>query len=300
MFFRIIKFAFQNFYRNFWLSIVTVTILVVTLFSITSLITLNVVSDQVVKSIEDKIDVSVYFKQDVGESQILRVKADLSSLNEVEKLTLVGKEEALNLFKEKHKDDSSIISSVDELDENPLPNFLIIKASDTSGYPAILKILEKNEYNDIIERMDFDDHQVVIGKIALIKDRVSKLGVIIIAIFGFIASLIVFNTVRIAIYTHRSEIKIMKLVGATNWFIRAPFLFEEAFYALLSCFILISLFYPLLSFIQPHFNYFLEYNFDLISYFKENFFYIFGLEFVIIVAINILSSFIAMKKYLRV
>ncbi len=275
-------------------------ILLFSLFSITSLITLNVVSDQVIKSIEDKIDVSVYFKQEVDESQILRVKADLSTLDEVKKLTFVNKDEALDLFRDKHKDDSAIISSVDELDENPLPNFLIIKAADTSGYPVILKVLEKDKHNKIIERMDFDDHEVVIGKIALIKDRVSKLGIIIIAIFSFIASLIVFNTVRIAIYTHRSEIRIMKLVGATNWFIRAPFLFEEAFYALLSCFILISLFYPLLTFIQPHFNYFLEYDFDLISYFKDNFFYIFGLEFVVIVGINILSSFVAMKKYLRV
>ena len=92
----------------------------------------------------------------------------------------------------------------------------------------------------------------------------------------------------------------MKLVGATNWFIRSPFLFEEVFYALISSLILVSLFYPLLDFIQPHFNYFLEYDFDLISYFKDNFFFIFGLEFLAIVGINIVSSFIAMRKYLEV
>ena len=300
MLFRIIKFAFQNFYRNFWLALVTITILVVTLFSITTLITLNVVTDQVVKSIENKIDISVYFKSNIEESDILKVKVELDGLDEVEKATLVSKEEALMIFKKEHENDSTILSSVEELDENPLPNYLIIKAKNSKSYPKILEVLDKDEYNKIIERKDFDDHQAIINKITSTKDKVRKLGFMIIGIFSFIAALIVFNTVRIAIYTHRDEIKIMKLVGATNWFIRAPFLFEEIFYALISSLILVSLFYPLLEFVQPHFNYFLDYDFDLISYFKNNFFFIFGLEFLAIVIINIISSFVAMKKYLEV
>jgi len=279
MFFRIIKFAFQNFYRNFWLALVTITILVVTLFSITTLITLNVVTDQVVKSIEDKIDISVYFKSDVSEAEILKAKVELDNLNETEKVSLISKEEALIIFKKEHKNDPTILSSVEELDENPLPNFLIVKAKDPKSYPKVLEVLNKEEYNKIIERKDFDDHEAIIGKITSTKDKVRKLGFMVIGVFSFIASLIVFNTVRIAIYTHRDEIKIMKLVGATNWFIRAPFLFEEIFYALISSLILISLFYPLLDFIQPHFNFFLEYDFDLMSYFKQNFFFIFGLQF---------------------
>lgn len=299
MFFRIIQFAFQNFYRNFWLAIVTITMLVVTLFSVTALVGLNVVSDQVVKSIEDKIDISVYFKQDVDESQILKAKVELSSLQEVEKITLVSKEEALALFKEKYQNNESIISSVDVLNENPLSNFFIIKAKNSEDYPKILEMLNQKEYNQIIKKKDFDDHKIFINKISSIKDKTKKMGIITIAFFSFIASLIVFNTVRIAIYTHRDEIKIMKLVGATNWFIRAPFLFEEIFYAFVSLLILTFFFYPLLNFIQPHLNYFLEYDFDLISYFKNNFLLIFGLEFLAVVLINMISSFLAMKKYLK-
>ncbi|MCD4706030.1 ABC transporter permease [bacterium] len=300
MFFRIIQFAFQNFYRNFWLAIVTITMLVVTMFSVTALIGLNVVTDQVVKSIEDKIDISVYFKQDVDESQILKAKVELSSLSEVEKITLVSKEDALALFKKKYQDNESILSSVDVLNENPLSNFFIIKAKNSEDYPKILETLNKKEYNQIIKKKDFDDHKIFINKISSIKDKTKKMGIIIIAIFSFIASLIVFNTVRIAIYTHRNEIKIMKLVGATNWFIRAPFLLEEFFYASVSLLILMSFFYPLLNFIQPHLNYFLEYDFDLISYFKNNFLVIFGLQFLVVVLINSVSSFLAMKKYLKV
>ncbi|MEA2089018.1 MAG: permease-like cell division protein FtsX [Patescibacteria group bacterium] len=300
MFFRIIKFAFQNFYRNFWLAIVTITMLVVTLFSVTTLISLNVVSDQVIKSIENKIDVSVYFHQDADESQILKAKIGLSNLPEVEKITFVNKEEALDLFKEKYKDNQSILSSIDVLNENPLPNFFIIKAKNSEYYPKILDELNKSDYNKIIKKKDFDDHKIFINKISSIKNKTKKMGFIVIAIFSFIASLIVFNTVRIAIYTHRDEIKIMRLVGATNWFIRVPFLLEEFFYAFISLLILMSFFYPLLNFIQPHLNYFLEYDFDLISYFKNNFFFIFGLEFLVVILINTISSFLAMKKYLKV
>ncbi|MBT4277824.1 hypothetical protein HOD96_03720 [Candidatus Falkowbacteria bacterium] len=299
MFFRIIKFAFQNFYRNFWLAIVTVTMLVVALFSVSTLITLNVVLDQAVKSVEDKIDVSIYFKKDIEEAKILAAKVELSNLPEVEKVTLINQEEASLLFKEYHKEDEVILSSVDSLDENPFSNLLIVKAYNMEDYSGILKMLDKKEYSSLIEKKDFDDHKAVISKITLIKDRIKKIGYIIIAIFSFIAALIVFNTVRITIYTHRNEITIMRLVGATNWFIRAPFLFEEVFYALASCLILISIFYPLLSFLEPHFNYFLEYDFDLISYFKNNFFYIFGAQFLAVAFINSISSFIAMKKYLK-
>ena len=300
MFFRIIKFAFQNFYRNFWLAVVTVTILTVTLFSITTLITLNIILEQAVKSVEDKIDISVYFKRNVEEQQILAARVELSNLPFVEKVTLINKDEALLLFKKEHEKDKFILSSVEMLDENPLNNLLVIKAKKSEDYPKILKILNEEKYSSLIEKTDFDDHKAVINKINLIKDRVKKIGYIIIGIFSFIAALIVFNTVRIAIYTHRREISIMRFVGAANWFIRAPFLFEEVFYALISCLILISLFYPLLNFLEPHFNYFLEHEFDLISYFRDNFFFIFGLQFLAIVVINIISSFVAMKKYLEV
>ncbi|NCF74956.1 MAG: FtsX-like permease family protein [Xanthomonadaceae bacterium] len=300
MFFRIIQFAFQDFYRNFWLAIITITMLVVTLFSVTALVSLNVVSDQLVKSIENKIDVTVYFKQDVDESQILKTRIGILSLPEVKKVTFVNKNEALVWLKEKYKNNQSILSSVEILDKNPLPNFFIIKAKNSEDYPKILDELNKDEYNKIIKKKGFNDHKIFINKISFIKDKTKKMGIIIIAIFSFIASLIVFNTVRIAIYTHRNEIKIMRLVGASDWFIRAPFLLEEFFYAFISLLILMSFFYPLLNFIQPHLNYFLEYNFDLISYFKNNLFFIFGSEFVAVILINMISSFLAIKKYLKV
>ncbi len=302
MIFRIIKFAFQNFYRNFWLALVTITILTVALFSITALITLNVIADKSIKSIEEKIDISIYFKKDADIQRILATKMEVSKLPEVKKTTLINKKDALNWFRQKHQNDKAILSSVDILDENPLGDVLVIKAKNTNDYQKILKFLSEKKYDDIIDRRDFDnkDHKEIIAKINAIKNKVRKIGYIIIGIFSFISILIVFNTVRIAIYTHRQEIAIMKLVGATNWFIRAPFLVEEVFYAFLSSMILISVFYPLLNFLEPHLNYFLNYNVDLLNYFKNNFFLIFGSEFLVISFINVFSSFIAMKKYLKV
>ncbi|MCK5459645.1 permease-like cell division protein FtsX [Candidatus Parcubacteria bacterium] len=298
-FFRIIKFAFQNFYRNFWLAIVTITILVVTLFSITALIILNVISTQAVKSIEDKIDISIYFKTEAEDIQIIKTRSELLSLKEVKEVNLIDREQAMVFFKERHKDDPTILESVEILKENPFNSVLVVKAKNSEYYPEILKVLDKEEYNQIIEKKDFSDHKIIINKISIIKTKIEKIGLFVIAFFALIAALIVFNTVRIAIYTHRSEIKIMKLVGASNWFIRAPFLVEEFFYAIISFLILIAVFYPAIDFLQPHLNYFLEYDFDLISYFKANFALIFGLEFLTIIIINALSSFVAMKKYLK-
>ncbi len=299
MVFRIIKFAFQNFYRNFWLAVVTITMLTVTLFSVTTLLTLNVISNQVVKSIENKIDISVYFKPQATDRQILKVKVDVENLPEVKQVTLISKQEALKLFEEKYKNNKIIISSLKALNTNPLSSLLIIKAKSPEDYPQIIKFLDQPAYSSVISKKDFNDHKIVIQKIIAFKKKAKEIGFFIILLFSAIAALIVFNTVRIAIYTHKDEIMIMRLVGASNWFIRAPFLFEQVFYAFVSCLLLISIYYPLLKFLQPHLNYFLGYHFDILAYFQQHFFSIFGLQFLAVAAINILSSFMAMKKYLR-
>ena len=134
--------------------------------------------------------------------------------------------------------------------------------------------------------------------------RWAKFGIVFllsILVFILIASLIVFNTIRVAIYTHRQEIGVMKLVGATNWFIRSPFLLEAVVYGIIACVAGIAIVYPMLNFVQPYVNnFFLTTQFSLTGYFTDNFWAIFGLELLMIILINIISSSVAIRKYLKV
>lgn len=297
---RVVKFAWQDFFRNFWLSFVTLTILVLALFLINLLIVFNVIANSAIDSVEDKIDINVYFKPEIKEEQVQNVQRYLESLIEVAQVKYISKDQAIINFRAKHKDNPKILESLDEIGQNPLGASLIIKAKTTLDYPVILLNMEDPQYNNLIESKDFEDHRQIINRITGITKRVNTAVMIIALIFTLISILIISNAIRMAIYTHRDEIVAMKLVGATDWFVRAPFLLQGIIFAFLSVIISITIIYPLLGFIQPYLTLILESEFNLITYFNQNFLLIFGLQFLGAIIINLLSSFWAVNRYLRV
>lgn len=299
--YRSIKFAFQSFFRNFWLSVVTIIILVLTIFSVTTVAGINYVAEKAIDSVKDKVDVSVYFKPEVESKEVINVRYRLEELSTVKEVTYVSREEALDKFRERHQDDSVILESIDQLEENPLSATLVIKANDIDDYQGILSFLDNPEYDELIQDKNFDDNEKVINQLSTISNKIENIGIIVSVIFVVIAVLIVFNTIRINIYTHREEIGIMKLMGATNWFVRAPFLIESLIYAVLAVIICLAILYPLLGVVAPQVNNFFEgYNLDLVSYFNSNFWQIIGWQLAFSVLLGILSSSIAVGKYLRV
>lgn len=300
-FYRIFIFAWQSFWRNIWLSVVTITIIILTFISINSLIVINAVSKEAINIIKNKVDISLYFRPEIPEPQVLEVKTYLSSLTQVKEINYVSQKEALEKFRLQHRQDSTIIESLEEIENNPIGATLQIKAKNIEDYPEIMGVIDNSKYNNIILDKNFDDHQIYISKIKNLSDNIRKIGFFTSGIFIFIALLIVFNTIRVAIYTHREEIGVMKLVGASNWFIRSPFIIEGIFYGVISCAIAIIIVYPLLNLIQPHINnFFLTEEFNIVDYFNSNFWKIFGLELLIIIFLNIVSSSIAIRRYLKV
>jgi len=300
-FYRIIKFALQNFGRNIWLSIVTVTIIVMSLFVMTMLLALNVVVQDTINNLEKKVDVSVYFKSDTLPADVEQIKNNLEKLNTVAGTTLITKAEALENFKSRYYNNPIITASLDELGTNPLGDILVIRAQEVNDYKAILNILSQGELNQYIQESDYSDFDKIISRITDVSYKINKIGIVVSFIFISIMVLVVFNTIRMAIYTHKEEIGIMRLVGASSRFIGAPFLLEGVFYALIAVIIVIITLFPILSAIQPFIgSFFGEGSLDLSLYFKDNFGLIFGSGFVLISILNIISSSLALRKYLRV
>ena len=299
--YRITKFAWQNFWRNIWLSVITVFILVLTLFTISVLFTLNIVGDQAIKSVKEKVDIDLFFESEVAEDKIIATQAFLESQAEVKSVRYIGKDEALERFKEEHIDDPTIQEALDELEENPLSATLVVKAKEIESYPQIMVALDNSEYNYLIESRDFEDNQVVIDRLNTISDRIAQVGLIISALFALIAFLVVFNTIRVTIYTYREELGIMKLVGASNTFVRFPFVAESILYAVIASVVTIMIMYPLLAILSPYVNSFFQgYEFDMFAYFWQNFGKIFGLELLIALFLGVFSSMVAIGRYLRV
>jgi len=299
--YRTIKFALQGFWRNIWLTIVTVVILVLTLFTLSVVGGINVIGNAAIKSIQEKIDVSVYFKPEVKEDQVLNVNYRLTNMSQVKEVQYISEDKALEKFKEKHKDDLVILESLEELAENPLGATLIVKANNINDYQSILTFLEEPDYSSLIQDVNYQDNQTVISQLSNITKKVQKVGIIISSIFIVITIMIVFNTIRITIYTHREEIGIMKLVGATNWFVRAPFLLESFLYGVFAALICVAIIYPVINMLSPQLSNFFEgYNLNLMLYFKQHFWNILGLQLGFAVFLSMISSAVAVGKYLKV
>lgn len=295
---RIFKWGFKNFWRNGWLSTATVSIMVLTLLVITVLLMVNVVANAILENLEKKIDISVYFKLDASEEEVLKVKSQLEGLQEVESVAYTSQEEALINFKERHKDNPILIQSLEELDTNPLEASLNIKAQETSQYASINQFLESVYYQDIIDKVNYMQNKEVIGKLNKIVVDVKTGGLALSFLLALIVFLVTFNAIRLAIYSSREEINVMRLVGASNWFIRGPFIIEGILYGIIATVITLVILYPVFYFISPKISSFLPVG-DIFTYFQINLVAFLLLLLGIGVVLGGFSSLIAVRKYLK-
>jgi cell division transport system permease protein len=295
--YRIIKFSLQDLTRNIWLSIVTIIILVLALFSVNMLLVVKVIGDAAVGAIKEKIDISLYLKPEAEDAAIQALKAQLENLSEVKSVKYISKDEALDIFKQNNSDNPEVLQALRELGKNPLTPTLIIQPKDSSQIDNLTQELNRIQ-NDIIDSRNFTNYKNMLDRINAVTDKVTKAGLILSGIFIFITLMVIFNAIRVAIYTHNMEINIMRLVGAPNNFIYMPFLVSSLFYTLFGVVIIVLLFYPFLSLLQPYLEaFFVGYNINIVEYFNAHFLEIFGGEFLGIAAINILASWWAARRY---
>ncbi len=298
--FRVIKFSFQDIVRNGWLSVATVTILLLALLSINVLLTVQTISDSAIEAVKQKIDISLYMDPAASEEEISALRAQIASLPEVSSITYVSKEKALASFREKYSNNPEILQALKELGRNPLSPSLAIMPADTARSPMLIAQLQQID-SDIIESRDFADNSVILEKINYVTERINEVGWFLIAIFMFTSLLVAYNTIRVAIYTHRREIEIMRLVGASNYFIYMPYFISAFVYSLISVLIAICVFFPFLTVLQPYLEvFFSDYGVNLIAFFTENFWAVFGLQFLLIFVINGVASWLAARRYSKV
>jgi cell division transport system permease protein len=294
---RIIKFSFQDIVRNIWLSIVTIIILVLALFSVNMLLVVKIVGDTAVGAIKEKIDINLFLKSTAEEKQILALKAKIAAMEEVKEVTYISKADALENFKKNHEENPELLDALRELGNNPLTPSLIIKPKNLNSFDNLINKLNAID-DEAVESRNFTNYKVMLNKINSITSKVSDAGLVMSAIFILITLLVVYNSVRVAIYTHRREIMIMRLVGASRWFIQMPYLLSSIIYTFIGILIIMAIFYPFIGLLQPYLEaFFVGYNIDMLHYFYLNTFKIFGLEFIGAALINMFTSYLAVRKY---
>lgn len=299
-FLRIIKFSFQDIFRNIWLSIVTVTILILALFSINMLLTAKLISENAVVAIKNKINISLYFKADASEAMIMDVRSKVMALPDVKEAKLISKNEALDNFRTRNNNNPEILNALKELGKNPLSPSLIITPKNFEDSGRLITTLHTLE-SEAIESRDFSDNSLILERINFITKRINEVGMFLIMIFILTSILVAYNAIRVAIYTHRQEIEIMRLVGASNFFIYTPYLFSAFIYAVLATFVMVIVFYPFLTILQPYMEvFFAGYSVNILAYYINNFTSIFGLQFLAVFAITVFASLLAARKYAKI
>ncbi|MBI4992841.1 MAG: FtsX-like permease family protein [Candidatus Magasanikbacteria bacterium] len=298
--FRIIKFCFQDIMRNVGLSYQTVLILVLLLLSVNTLVVINVFTNEAVRSIKDQIDVSLYFNYEANDEEINEVKSYVGGFPEVTEIIFLNRDEVLAKFKEQHKDNPEVLSALTELGENPLGPTMIVKTREPKDYEKVIKALNVPEYENIIEAKTFGDTQRAIDRIHVVTTQVERFAIGLSLLFALIAFLIILNTIRVAIYTQRIEISIKKLVGASNWFVRGPYVIESIFFTIASVLITAGFLWVAFRLLDPYTAVVFKKQNLLFNYYLENKYLLAGAQFGSVLFLTVVSSLLAMRRYLRV
>ena len=292
---RIIKTGLNEFFRNITLSISTILIMTMVVSLVTIFYFINSVSELIIADIENKVDISVYFKEEATASDISNVQIEISNISEVSSIVYITKNEVLANFIIQHENDIELIESLTELGYNPFLDTLNIKTWDKSQYSPLTNLIETANFSDIIDNVDYHKRKESIDKIFSITAGVNNIILLLSIVFGFIAVLISFNTVKIAIYNSKEEISVMKLVGASNKFVRGPFIVQGILIGFIAALITFILTFLITYFFNSSVN-----GINMFSIFLNSFFFIILFQLVVGIGLGVLSSYIAIAKYLKV
>lgn len=300
---RIFKSGFVNFWRSGLVSMSAILVMTVALSMIGSTILMSAFLNSTLATIQDKIDINIYFNINTPEDEILAMKDSLELLPEVKEIVYISKEQALIDFRLRNENDQLTLQALDELDENPLRAVLNVKAKETSQYASVASFLENasalsvNNVN-IIDKVNYADNKAIINRLSKIINGVEKFSLLVTVTLILISIFITLNTLRLVIYISREEIGVMRLVGADNKYVRGPFVVQGIIYGVVSALLAIALFYPLTSWLKNSTNEFYG-GIDLFQYYVTNFNQIFIILLISGITLGALSSFLAVSRYLK-
>jgi cell division transport system permease protein len=290
--------------RSGAVSFATVLIMTVTLMIIGFLIFLSALLTYTLSQIESQVDVSVYFTTTAAEGDILNLQDALQALPEVKAVTYTSSDQALQEFKVRHADDQLTLNALNELGSNPLGGSLAIQAYDPSQYQTIVNYINNDanltvDGTSIVDHIDYEQNKEIIQRLTDAIHATEQAGLVVVIIFAIASTIIALATVRLAIYSARDEIAVMRLVGASNAYIRGPFIVAGVLAGILSSIIALVIFLPATWYIGTHLSEWLG-GFNLFSYFISHFLLVVGIMVGSGILLGGFASYLAVRRDLRV
>lgn len=294
---RAIKYGWVSFRRNTWLTVATISVLALSLFVIGTTLFVGMSANELIKNIEKNVNVSVYFKNDVTEDRITEIKKAIEQKQEIASVEYVSKEVALEKFSKNNEGNEIISDALSEIGENPLFSSLVLTAKDQSQYEQLSQYIENN-FKEDIDRINYGKNKSVIARLGHITSLMQKIGLTVGLVFIVIAILVTFSAIRMSLFARKKEFDIMRLVGASNLYIKVPSLFEGMFYgffaALIAIVFIAAITYggiPVAQGVMP--------KDQMIGFYLNN---LWKISLIVLFAglfIGLISSMISIRKYLK-
>lgn len=294
---KIFKSGWANLKRQGFLTLATSIVIFIAVVLGTALFLFQGGISFLTDAIKDKIDVSIYFNEQVSREEILKIREEVVKIEEVTKASYVSPEEAYENFVKNHQDDP-YLESLKAIEINPFLPSLVIQTKEPSQYKVVSDFFNKEEYTSLIYEIDDYKRGIIIDRISAMSDGIKNIGIALTLFLSFIAITVTLNTLRVSIYSQKEEIEIMRLVGAKNSFIRGPFLVQGGlcgFFAAIFCFVLfLSILFLLKANLEKLFM-----GFDVFGFYQDNIIIILLIQLLIGVGLGLISSFFAVRKYLK-
>lgn len=259
---RVIKYGAINFGRNIWLSTAATLVMTITLIVLSITLVATVVLNETATAMRDKIDITLFFKPGTGKETLEVLKEVMSNDPNVKSIETRTSEEEYANFLEENKDNELLIETLEDptMDMratmiSTMQSTMRLKVYDTENLDSIKNIVASDinfvKNLDETEEPTYDVNKAEIATITRWSNIATTGGIALSAVFIVISVLVIFNTIRMAIFSRREEIYMMKLVGADRYFIRGPFLVEAQLCGLVSGILASAISYFGFRFLEP-------------------------------------------------
>lgn len=294
---RVIGEGWTSFRRNSWLTVAAISVLSLSLFIIGSTLLVGMSANVLIENIEKNVNINVYFKNSVSEERIAEIKREVEKKSELSSVEYISKEDALEKFSLDIEGNEVITEALNEIGENPLFSSLVLTAKDQSSYEQLSQYMENNFKNEI-DRTNYGKNKEVIGRLGAVTATMQKVGLIVGSVFIFIAIMVTFSAIRMSLYTRKKEFDIMRLVGASNLYIKIPPILEGIYYGIFAALVAMILIFVLAYSGIPIAEGVISKE-EMLNFYIGNLWKIGGLVLLSGILIGIVSSMISIRKYLK-
>ncbi len=292
----------RNLFRNAWLSVAAMAVMFVALSILLFTVVLNVTTSNAITELSRNLKVSIYLEDDITNEQRFELETALASSPYTADLEFISKDDARARFVENFRDDEALLEGLFLVGDDSLPASYEVSAVSLDDFGNIEVIALDEQFDEAIESITLGrtDARATIERAAQAQAFITSASALAAIIFTVISVLIIFNTIRIAIFTRNEEIRNMKLVGATPWYIRGPFLVEASMYGVISGVLAVVAVYSIIYSIGPNIINQDEFR-ATYEFFTQPTVIILALIATVTsgIVVGAFSSMLAMRKYLR-